>query len=298
MIFLKKSLFLQYIKKLITMEKDNKLIIILWDFSKVAENALLHGIKIAKMVHNDLRLLHIVNKGIKQEEKDKIKQKLDKASEQIQSKHSINISSVILEGTIFSTISKYATDEEANLVILGTHGLKGMQKFTGSWALKVIVGSEVPFIVVRDKPHHQDKIRNIVFPIDFRSENKEKVSMAIYMGKYFDSKVHILKDPVTDKSLTRKINTNLNFAIKYLIQNNIEYDIHTLEKKGNFAKETLKYAEDTNADLILIMTTKNINISDYMLGASEQYIIANSSKIPIMCLNPKTHLTKYGFIGV
>jgi len=280
------------------MEKDNKLIIILWDFSKVAENALLHGIKIAKMVHNDLRLLHIVNKGIKQEEKDKIKQKLDKVSEQIQSKHSVNISSVILEGTIFSTISKYATDEEANLVILGTHGLKGMQKFTGSWALKVIVGSEVPFIVVRDKPHHQDKIRNIVFPIDFRSENKEKVSMAIYMGKYFDSKVHILKDPVTDKSLTRKINTNLNFAIKYLIQNNIEYDIHTLEKKGNFAKETLKYAEDTNADLILIMTTKNINISDYMLGASEQYIIANSSKIPIMCLNPKTHLTRYGFIGV
>ena len=280
------------------MEKDNKLIIILWDFSKVAENALLHGIKIAKMVHNDLRLLHIVNKGIKQEEKDKIKQKLDKASEQIQSKHSINISSVILEGTIFSTISKYASDEEANMVILGTHGLKGMQKFTGSWALKVIVGSEVPFIVVRDKPHHQDKIRNIVFPIDFRSENKEKVSMAIYMGKYFDSKIHILKDPVTDKALTRKINTNLNFAIKYLIQNNIEYDIHTLEKKGNFAKETLKYAEDTNADLILIMTTKNINISDYMLGASEQYIIANSSKIPIMCLNPKTHLTRYGFIGV
>ena len=280
------------------MEKDNKLIIILWDFSKVAENALLHGIKIAKMVHNDLRLLHIVNKGINQKEKDKIKQKLDKVSGQIQSKHSVNISSVILEGTIFTTISKYATDEEANMVILGTHGLKGMQKFTGSWALKVIVGSEVPFIVVRDKPHHQEKIRNIIFPIDFRSENKEKVSMAIYMGKYFDSKVHILKDPVTDKSLTKKINTNLNFAIKYLIQNNIEYDIHTLEKKGNFAKETLKYAEDTNADLILIMTTKNINISDYMLGASEQYIIANSSKIPIMCLNPKTHLTRYGFIGV
>jgi len=280
------------------MEKDNKLIIILWDFSKVAENALLHGIKIAKMVHNDLRLLHIVNKGINQKEKDKIKQKLDKVSKQIQSKHSINISSVILEGTIFSTISKYASDEEANLVIMGTHGIKGMQKFTGSWALKVIIGSKVPFIVVRDEPHDQEKFRNIVFPIDFRSENKEKVSMAIYMGKYFDSKIHILKDPVTDKALARKINTNLNFAIKYLIQNNIEYDIHTLEKKGNFAKDTLKFAEQNNADLILIMTTKNINIGDYMLGASEQYIIANSSKIPVMCLNPRSHLTQHGFIGV
>ncbi len=280
------------------MEKDKKLIIILWDFSEVAENALLHGIKIAKMAHNDLRLLHIINKDVKQDEKEKIRQKLDKVAARILSKHSITISSVILEGSIFSTISKYATDEEANMVILGTHGLKGMQKLTGSWALKVIVGSEVPFIVARDKPHDQKKIRNIVFPIDFRSENKEKVSMAIYMGKYFDSKVHILKDPVTDKALARKINTNLNFAIKYLIQNNIEYDIHTLEKKGNFAKGTLKFAEKTKADLILIMTTKNINISDYMLGASEQYIIANSSKIPVMCVNPKTHLTKHGFIGV
>jgi len=280
------------------MEKDKKLIIILWDFSKVAENALLHGIKIAKMVHNEIRLLHIVNKDIKQKEKDEIKQKLDKVTEQILAKHSINVSSVILEGTIFSTISKYATDEEANLVILGTHGLKGMQKFTGSWALKVIVGSEVPFMVVRDKPHHQEKIRNIIFPIDFRRENKEKVSMAIYMGKYFDSKVHILKDPVTDKALARKINTNLNFAIKYLIQNNIEYDIHTVEKKGNFAKETLKFAEKNKADLILIMTTKHINISDYMLGASEQYIIANSSKIPVMCVNPKAHVISHGFVGV
>jgi nucleotide-binding universal stress UspA family protein len=280
------------------MEKDNKLIIILWDFSKVAEYALLHGIKIAKIVNNNLRLLHIISKDVKQKEKDKIKQRLDKVSAQIQSKHSINTSSVILEGTIFSTISKYASNEEVNLVILGTHGMKGMQKITGSWALKVIVGSEVPFMVVRDKPNDQEKIRNIIFPIDFRRENKEKVSMAVYMGKYFDSKVHILKDPVTDKALARKINTNLNFAIKYLIQNNIEYDIHTVEKKGNFAKDTLKFSEKINADLILIMTTKNINISDYMLGASEQYIIANSSKIPVLCLNPKAHLTQHGFIGV
>jgi nucleotide-binding universal stress UspA family protein len=280
------------------MEKENKLIIIPWDFSKVAENALLHGIKIAKIVHNDIRLLHIIDKDIKQEEKDENKQRLDKIAEQILSQHSINTSAVILEGSIFSIISKYATDEEANMVIMGTHGIKGMQKITGSWALKVIVGSEVPFIVVRDEPHDQEKIQNIIFPINFRSENKEKVFMAIYMGKYFDSKIHILKDPVTDKALSRKINTNLNFAIKHLIQNNIEYDIHTVEKKGNFAKETLKFAEKNKADLILIMTTKNINFSDYILGASEQYIIANSSKIPVMCLNPKAHIATHGFIGV
>lgn len=274
------------------MEKDRKLIVIPWDFTKVAENALQHGIKVAKMANNDIRILHIMDKDKKQEEKDKTKKKLDEIAAEINSKHSINTSTVILTGSIFSTISKYATDEEANLVIMGTHGIKGMQKITGSWALKVIIGSKVPFMVVSDPPQDSEKFHNIVFPIDFRIENKEKVYMAIYMGKYFNSKIHILKYPVKDKALAKKVNTNLNFAIKYLIQNNIEYAIHTIEKKNNFAKGTLKFAEEMKASLILIMTTKHITMTDYMLGAQEQRIIANSSKIPVMCINPKSSYAK------
>lgn len=280
------------------MEKDNKLIIIPWDFSEVAENALLHGIKIAKMVHNDICLLHIADKNKTQKEKDEIKQKLDKIAEQTKSGQSINTSVVILQGSIFSIISKYATDQEANLVIMGTHGMKGMQKITGSWALKVIAGSKVPFIVIQDKPTDMGKYQHIVFPVDFRQENKEKLQWAIYLGKYFDSKIHILKARITDKSLLKKMNTNINFAIKHLIQNNINYEIHTIGKAGHFDKETIKFAHDINADLILIMTTKHIDFSDYILGASEQNIIANSSKIPVMCVNPMAHYAKHGFIGV
>lgn len=280
------------------MERDNKLIIIPWDFSEVAKNALLHGIKIAKMLHNDICLLHIADKNKKQKEKDEIKQKLDEIAEQTKSRQSINTSAVILEGSIFSIISKYATDQEANMVIMGTHGMKGMQKITGSWALKVIAGSKVPFIVIQDKPSDMGKYQHIVFPVDFRQENKEKLHWAIYLGKYFDSKIHILKAHVTDKSLLRKMNTNINFAIKHLIQNNINYEIHTIGKAGHFDKETIKFAHDINADLILIMTTKHIDFSDYILGASEQYIIANSSKIPVMCVNPMIHHAQHGFIGV
>jgi hypothetical protein len=115
--------------------------------------------------------------------------------------------------------------------------------------------------------------------------------MAIFMGKYFDSKVNILKAQTTDKSLLKKTNINLNFAIKYLIQNNIEYKIHDLPK-GNLAKQTIEFANSINADLILIMTTKNITVADYMLGAQEQYIIGNSSKIPVCCMNPRANFAK------
>ena len=138
------------------------------------------------------------------------------------------------------------------------------------------------------------------FPIDFRSENKEKMKMAIFMGKYFDSKIHMFVAGTTDKGLAKKTKINLNFAIKYLIQNNIEYEIHEVPKK-NFAQQTLDFAQKINADLILIVTTKNITFADYTFGASEQYIIANSSKIPVICVNPKVSFTKtrsvYGWMG-
>jgi hypothetical protein len=78
-----------------------------------------------------------------------------------------------------------------------------------------------------------------------------------------------------------------------LIQNNIEYEIHEVPR-GNFAQQTIDFAQKINADLLLIMTTKNITMADYVMGATEQYMIANSSKIPVCCVNPKATFAKVG----
>jgi len=276
------------------METKKRFILIPWDNTKIAENALLHGIKIAKLVDTSVMLLHIVNKNIPPTEKEKAQLDLNNLTERYTNEYKVKVESTIEEGNIFSTISEYGNDHEAGIVVMGTHGMKGMQKITGSWALKVIVGSKIPFIVVQEKPSDWEKFKNIVFPVDFRSESKEKLQWAIYMGKYFDSKVHIVKQKITDKSLLRKTNINLNFAIKYLIQNGIEYEIHELPKTGNFAKDSLAFSQDINADLILLTTTRNITMANYMLGAQEQYIIANSSRIPVLVVNPMASFAKVG----
>jgi len=275
------------------MEENKKLIVVPWDFTHVAENALAHAVKIARMVGNDICLLHIVDTGIKPRAEGEKRTLLHHLAEENGKKYNMTILSHIAKGSIFNEIAEFVNSREASLVVMGTHGMKGMQKLTGSWALKVIVKSKIPFIVVQDPPADQERYHNIVFPVDFRVENKEKMGMAIFMGKYFDSKVHILKPTPTDKSLIRRTNINLNFAVKYLIQNNIVYEIHKVPS-GKFAQRTIEFAHKINADLILIMTTKNITMADYVLGASEQYIIANSSKIPVCCINPRASFTKVG----
>ena len=275
------------------MDDLQKIIIVPWDFTHVAENALAHAVKIGKMVGSGICLLHIVDPGMNLKAAGEKKALLQHISDTSSSKYNIPVTCEVLKGSIFTSIAEFVNKKDATLVVMGTHGMKGMQKLTGSWALKVIAKSKIPFIVVQDPPSDQGRYHNIVFPVDFRVENKEKIGMAIFMGKYFDSKIHILKTATTDKSLLKATNINLNFAIKYLTQNNIDYQIHEITK-GNFAQQTIDFAQKTNADLILVMTTKNITVVDFVLGASEQYIIANSSRIPVCCVNPKASFARAG----
>ncbi len=268
-------------------DQDNNVIIVTWDFTHVSEYALAHAVKIAYIMRYEIKLLHIVEPGTAPEKIEQARQKMTEVCNETSKYEKIVCKAVVKEGKLYSAISDYATQSNTQLVIMGTHGIKGAQKLFGSKALKVVTGSNTPFIVVQSKPAQSVKISNVVFPIDFKSENKEKLQWAIFIGRNFSSKVHLYKYPVSDSDLQKKVNTNLNFAIRFLKQNNIEYEIHTAPKSGSFAKSTIHFSEKIHADLIIVMTTKHITVFDYMFGADEQEIIANSAKIPVMCVNPR-----------
>jgi nucleotide-binding universal stress UspA family protein len=275
------------------MEVDSKIIVVPWDFTPVTEYALQHAVKISRMTHNDICLLHIVEK-ITTEGGVKAKQAaMTIKGNEIERNFGVTVKTHVQRGTIFKQIPEFVNDRSASLVVMGTHGMSGMQKLTGSWALKVIAKSRVPYIVVQAPPADMERFRNIVCPIDWRAEEKEKLSMAIFMSKYFDTKVHILKATRKDESLAKKANLNLNFTVRMLIQNNIEYEIREVPS-DKLAEQTIEIAQQLNADLILIMTTKDITFADYVVGAKEQYIIANSQKIPVCCVNPSSSFANLG----
>lgn len=276
------------------MENPDNLILVTWDFTNISQCALEHAILIARTIKQGIALLHIVPRGTSEKEIESRKDKMAIVCEETERRYGVKPDIRIVEGNIFTSISTYVTEQKVSLVVMGTHGMTRTQRIFGSWALKVIVGSSVPFIVVQDKPKTLGKYSSIVFPIDFKSENKEKLNWAIYFGKYFNSKVHLYKYPVGDKSLQKKINANLNFAIRFLIQNNLDYEIHSPERTSDFKNDTLNFAKRIDADLILIMTTKYIGIFDYIFGAKEQKVIANKAKIPVMCVNPKASFASMG----
>ncbi|MDX2429524.1 MAG: universal stress protein [Bacteroides sp.] len=275
------------------MEQVKKSIMVTWDFSAVSYSAFKHALRMSHIVKYNIMLFHIVNDPA---EIEAAKEKLIKVVEELKKDFGVEVSYFVDHGKIFKEIAEYASKEEnmVDFVVMGTHGMKGSQKFLGSWALKVIIGSSVPFIVVQNDPPEKDRYTDIVFPIDFKSENKEKLQWAIFLGKYLNSKIHLYKTPIGDKDLQKKINVNLNFAIRFLIQNNIDYEIHTAPKSGNFQKDLLAFSKKIKADLIIITTTKHMTKADFIFGAKEQYLLSNNEKIPVMCVNPKSNFSKVG----
>ena len=269
-------------------DQENNVIVVAWDFTHVSDYALAHAVKIAYIRRYEIKLLHVVQPGAPSEVIEDARRKMMQVCEETTKYNGIACKVVVKEGNLYNAISDYASQSNTKLMVMGTHGRKGFQKFFGSKALRVLIGSNCPCLTVKAKPVGDSvKIPNVVFPICFKSENKEKLQWAIYIGEHFKSRIHLFKYPIKESNLQKKVNINMNFAIRFLKQHNIEYEIHSAPKRTKFYKETVHFAEQINADMIIVTTTKHIGFVDYWFGATEQKMIDNSAKIPVLCVNPR-----------
>jgi nucleotide-binding universal stress UspA family protein len=273
------------------MEKLERPIIVPWDFSQVAENAFQHAVIISRVLNREILLLHIVDdKKDVEPKRNELKTSAAKLGKEYGKIPHVEV----VDGSIFNTIGRVASEMKAEMIIMGTHGMKGAQKLFGSKALKVVVSSRIPFLVIQDKPTKQS-FDTILLPIDFKRENKEKANWIYYLSRNFGSKFIILKSKTRDKGFRRKTLSNIRFVETFFKGHDVEYTIETAPGDQSFKKEIVEFAAKHNADLILVMATRDINWIDYMLGAPEQYILANPENLPVMCMNPRPAKIAGGF---
>jgi len=267
-------------------------ILVTYDFTEVAMDAVSHAAFFSKALGTGITLLHIVKKEM---EISEMEEQLAHEAEKVKELFNILPTVLVREGNIFKTINEVAQELSCMMVIMGTHGMKGLQKLTGSWALKVIVGSKVPFLVVQAPPSPSVDMKKVIFPVDFRTENKEKLKWAQFMSKYFKSKIYLFSATSKDGVVESRTKANLVFSKAFLEEKNIDYELVLSPDTSSFSQEIIEYGENKDADLIIITATRDIAFHDYILAAREQYIIANSAKIPVLVINPRTDLMRYGY---
>jgi nucleotide-binding universal stress UspA family protein len=266
--------------------RARRTILVPYDFTPLSDCALQHGVQIAKMLHTDLTLLHIIPNL---ESEVFITEKLTSLANETSRTYKIKPKVMVRPGKVSKAIKNIAHNLKAMLVIMKTDGPKGLQKYFRSRAIKVMMGSEVPFIVVQSPPIRYS-IKKVIVPIDFRSENKEKLSWINFLTRFYHPQIYLFRPNISDY----RVRNNLKFATKYLEVHNIDFElVHARGKKG-FTEESIEFSKFIRADLIIIMLSRFITLDKTLFGLKEQKYITNMHKIPVMVLNPRVDLHKLG----
>ena len=201
--------------------------------------------------------------------------------------------------SVFEDIDDVAVEQDANLVIMGTHGLRGMQFLTGGRALRIVTNCSTPFIITQERGIKESGYDDIVVPLDLHQDTKQKLSTVAEMASYFNGRVHIISPAETDEFLQNQLKRNIEFAKEYFSERKIEYTVKISDHSSSaFVKDVVRYAASIEADLISIMNLHEKSLMGILGQSYEQQIITNEAQIPVLIINPiETRVIRGSEIG-
>lgn len=270
----------------------NDVIVIPWDHTEASEIALQHGIQLAKEVNNHIMLARFLDspglfagKSKKKELIAKETAKLKEVGAKILEEHGMNPFISVEIGSSSSQINRLIRDANANLVILGkTYKLTDKITYSPRELAKRLKSIDIPFIVAQEVPAH-NYYKEIVVPLDHDKRYKETLHWVVYLSKYYNCNINIIKPYIDDELKKKDMSNNIYFTKKLLDKKNIIYGIKTAKKNRNFEKETLRFAEMIDSDLIVMMERKYRRF----LAENPEY----TEHIPIMVINRNNQKIKY-----
>ncbi|MEX1188453.1 MAG: universal stress protein, partial [Bacteroidia bacterium] len=268
---------------------ESDVILVALDLTDLSEITTSHAAKLASLFNKKVHLVNIYEKGGKSLSKfssiDERTTELKRLTEKFKEINKVEIDFSIQEGSIYETIADIATKMNASLIIMGTHGVTGMQKFTGSKALKVITSADRPFVVMDKSALVCDEYKNILLPVDYAFESKQKIAWALELGKRFDSVCHLLVKHEKNE-LDNSVINNLRYLERELKSESVNYIVHDVPATEDFTDATIKYALENKVDMIMVMVSLETTFTAWLNGGPyEQKIIANGQGVPVMVLN-------------
>lgn len=254
-------------------------ILVPYDFSDITRSALDHAFFFAQLNAAHIELLHIVDKD---DQVKRAEEKLDELVSTLGDDMRESVETRVIVGSIFKDITKTAEEGDFQLLVMGTHGEKGLQKIFGSNAIKVITSGHVPFIVTQLKGP-SDSVDRIVLPVNLTKESLQIIEFAARMAKRFEAEIHIVYEAESDEWLEKKININVAHAHNQLDKQGVKHTVKALSGDQSFSKEVIDYGAIIGADLFAVA-----HFSESILPQFDRFsqeMITNPLQVPVLIFN-------------
>ncbi|NUM79878.1 universal stress protein [bacterium] len=287
------------------------------DFSDHSHRALRHALFLARQYKATLHILHAVvlhgedpyNPELHFPALDEVEKELEKkASERmlhmIQNSSVKDVSIVRAQERGVSpapVILEYAVKNDIDLVVIGTHGRRGLRHLLmGSVAEEVVRMAPCPVMTVRHNGHVSETVKmdTIVVPVDFSEHSLKALSRAKEMAAVYDSRLQVLYvfdfpnypafyqsvENIVFDSIKRIENKSIDELKKFYAGaegSDVKAEFHVLD--GRASHEIVEFASKQHADLIVMATHGLTGLQHLLIGSVAEKVV-RSAECPVLTI--------------
>jgi len=191
-------------------------------------------------------------------------------------------------------ILSFADAQGADLIVLGTHGRRGLRRMLlGSVAEEVVRLAPCPVITVPAHSRQQLPFRSILVPIDFSDHSGETLALAKHMASRHGAKLtlmHVVEDHLPpsfytgsvfsaqreEAELLEKTRRELaSFAERTNGPENVE--LNFVAESGHAADRIIQYAAEQEVDVVVLATHGRTGLTRFALGSVAEKVLRNVS---------------------
>jgi nucleotide-binding universal stress UspA family protein len=256
------------------------------DFTPVAYKALQFLNLLLEKAPLNLHLVHVIqvnaaewagttdsSESIDRAQVHAQEQRAQQQFDELRKQADIDFSSAVIYGGLTTSLTKYAEQQQIDLIIMGTEGADGwFERISGSEAQHVVRHTHIPVITIQ-KDASITPIHNILWVADFSAEKQpeQSVNTIKTLQQLFGAQLHLLQ--IIEKSDAPKldsINANMQrFAEELQLQN---YELH-FKSDDKVPAGVRNFNQESEMDLVLIGTHGRKGFSHIFYGSIAETLV-------------------------
>lgn len=279
------------------------------DFSHVSDQALRYAIDIAQRTDASLHLLYAevlhqdpfgaATAGSGEELDDQITARLAQDVDETPFSERYTdlqfATAVRRDVAAAPAILTYADDADIDLIVMGTHGRRGVRRLLlGSVAEEVVRRADRPVLTVRQDGASGDlAVQRLLVPIDFSKHSGDALRHAVELARLYEARIdllHVVEEnlhpafyvggvqsiydvqPDIDAKSEKRMREMLDEATG---GDAVDAAFHV--ETGRAARQIARFAERTGTDLVVMSTHGLTGLEHFMLGSVAEKVVRHVS---------------------
>ena len=214
----------------------------------------------------------------------------------------LSVVQVQVEGSVASDrIIEAAGERSIDLIVMGTHGRTGLNRMLmGSVAESVVRSAPCPVLTINDGPTDEPpstRISRILVPIDFSEGARLALDHARELALTYGARIdlfHVIEEIVYPSTYgiepvelpTGEVIENVENALADLAREEIGIEHVVVEARTGYAPAAIgSYADETNADLVVIATHGRSGLDRLLMGSVTENVVRRARQ-PVFVVKP------------